>query len=197
MICSKCKEDKELSNFILKKNNRYDSWCNDCHKQKTTEFKQTIIGLIGEIYNAQKVNSKKRKHNPPSYTKKELENYLLSNPTYINIYTNWVNNDYDKDLRPSIDRLDDFKGYSFNNIQIITVSQNREKQYNDIRLGISTSGERCKKVLMIKDNKVICEFISASEAARLSNGSQGHISACCRGERKSHKGFNWKFKNEN
>lgn len=50
-----------------------------------------------------------------------------------------------------------------------------------------------KKILQIKNNKVIREWLSASEAAR-SGYHQGHISECCRGKLKTHAGYKWKFK---
>lgn len=41
--------------------------------------------------------------------------------------------------------------------------------------------------------QVVMEFSSTMEAGRKGFDS-GHISACCRGERKTHKGFAWRFK---
>ena len=44
-----------------------------------------------------------------------------------------------------------------------------------------------------KTGKGVVEFPSAREAER--NGyNQGHVSACCRGEEKSHKGLIWRYK---
>jgi hypothetical protein len=49
-----------------------------------------------------------------------------------------------------------------------------------------------KKIIQLKDNKIIKIWKSASEAGH--NGfHQGHISKCCNNKSKSHKGFIWKF----
>ena len=58
----------------------------------------------------------------------------------------------------------------------------------------TTNGKLSKKVLQFSlDGDFIREWPSTMECAR--NGyNEGHVAACCRGERKSHKGFRWKYK---
>ena len=83
------------------------------------------------------------------------------------LYNNWVESNYDKKKKPSIDRIDDFKGYSIGNIQLTTWELNKEKQTQDILIGRSTSGVRCKPVLCFdKDGKVVAEYVSYSSAKR-------------------------------
>lgn len=47
-----------------------------------------------------------------------------------------------------------------------------------------------------KDGNVVMEFASIMEAQR-QGFDAGHISKCCRGERKTHKGYIWCFKEKN
>lgn len=56
----------------------------------------------------------------------------------------------------------------------------------------NTNGKCSKSVLAIKNNKIELFFPSASEGAR-QGFSQGHISSCARGERPYHKGYQWKY----
>ena len=50
-------------------------------------------------------------------------------------------------------------------------------------------------VQLTSDGEFVREWVSATEAGR--NGFNfSHISACCRGERKKHKGFKWMYKND-
>ena len=60
----------------------------------------------------------------------------------------------------------------------------------------NTNGKLSKKVLQFTlDGEFIREYPSEAECER--NGfCQGHVSRCCRGERKSHKGFIFKYKEE-
>lgn len=48
------------------------------------------------------------------------------------------------------------------------------------------------------DNKLVREWISAHEAARVLNIDRGNITKCCRGNTrlKTYKGFKWKYKKE-
>lgn len=49
-----------------------------------------------------------------------------------------------------------------------------------------------RRVGAYKNGELIMTFQSTSEAGR--NGfSSGHVSACCRGERRVHKGYNWYY----
>lgn len=52
---------------------------------------------------------------------------------------------------------------------------------------------RCKKVYQYNlDGELVNEFESTQECAR--NGfSQGNIASCCRGERKTYKGYRWSY----
>lgn len=44
-----------------------------------------------------------------------------------------------------------------------------------------------------KEGKFVARYNSAMQAERAVNGDNGHILDVCRGKRKSHKGFIWKF----
>ena len=55
----------------------------------------------------------------------------------------------------------------------------------------NTNGKRSKRVLQFTlDDEFVREWPSVAECGR--NGfCQGHVSRCCQGKRKSHKGFKW------
>ena len=56
-----------------------------------------------------------------------------------------------------------------------------------------TRTERCsKQVGAFKNNELVLVFPSTREAGR-QGFKQSHISECCNGERKTHKGFVWKY----
>lgn len=58
---------------------------------------------------------------------------------------------------------------------------------------------KCSKpVLQINKNtnEIIKEFPSIKEVQRQLGYSQGNISECCNGKRKTHKGFTWRYKEE-
>lgn len=45
------------------------------------------------------------------------------------------------------------------------------------------------------DGKIVFQFPSAKEAQR-QGFNHGNLSACCRGERKTHRGYRWRYKEE-
>lgn len=93
------------------------------------------------------------------------------------------------------------------NLEWVTYSENElhsfrvlGKKPNKSALGkFGYDNPSSKEVAQILDDKIIAKYGSASEAARsLRDGkhkkaTQGRISSCCRGERKTTYGFNWRY----
>jgi len=174
--CTGCKEVKPTFMFYARKErNSYRSKCKQCENELSREKSKTKDGLISSIYRHQKSHSKKRSHIAPSYSIKELEEWILSRRDFEQIYKEWANSGYCKLLTPSVDRLDDFKSYSLDNIQLVTWRDNKLKQNSDIRLGKSTSGKaNCKAVIY---NGI--EYHSQAKASRETGIPQQKISKAC------------------
>jgi len=159
------------------------------------KYYKTKVGVITRIYGGQRHRSKKRGHEMPLYSKKELSDWLFSKDLFHILFSKWENSGYDIYAKPSVDRLDDKKGYSFDNIQLMTWGENKDKSNRDRREGKLNSKTSHKSVLQYtKDGKFIAEYISGCEAGRQLGISQSYISLCCRGKYKSVGGYKWKFK---
>ena len=79
-------------------------------------------------------------------------------------------------------------------IEWCTVKENHDYGTHNERVAkANTNGKKSKKVLQFTlDGKFVKEWPSTMECGR--NGfNRGHVSDCCRGERKSHKGFRWMY----
>jgi len=144
--------------------------CKECTKKdvrdNSADYDKTEKGVIRVIYKTQVGSSKKRGHGAVPYSKSELKEWLYRNG-FKELFDEWVSSGFDKDLKPSVDRLDDLKGYSFSNIRLVTWKKNRLHQYSDIMKGRGTSGKRCKRLAKINNNgAVVCEYVSYSSAAR-------------------------------
>ena len=84
--------------------------------------------LINKIYSAQKASSKKRGHEPPSYTKEWLRQWLLNQHLFHELYKTWSTPiDREKDNIPSVDRIKNGVGYTKDNIQLMTWRENNTK----------------------------------------------------------------------
>ena len=60
-------------------------------------------------------------------SREDFYRFSLCGEDYHKLYEDWVGSDYDRKLSPSIDRIDSSKGYTLDNIQWITHSENSRK----------------------------------------------------------------------
>ena len=193
--CARCRKSKDKIDFGNSKfsKDKLRCYCRKCNSLLNTIYQRSINGLISKIYATQIRGSKQRGHNPPTYTKQELIDWVLSQPNFKELYDNWVKSGYKKDLIPSVDRPDDYKGYSFNNIQLMTWKENNEKHYNDKKNGINT--KNCKSVIQYDLNmNFIKEFKSIKIASRELNINDTNISLVCKNKRNTSGGFIWRYK---
>lgn len=168
MLCLKCEKEKQINDFYS--NSKTE--CKECVKKRVLSnpnaenYDKTEKGVIRVIYKTQKSNSKRRGHEPPSYTKEQLREWLYKN-NFKKLYDNWVKSGYKKYKKPSVDRIDDFKHYSLDNIRLGTWMDNKNHQTQDILNSKETSGLRCKKILQFDSKmKLIGTFVSYSSAKR-------------------------------
>jgi len=199
--CSKCEKNKHISKFAKSKqtkDGRY-GWCKTCVLIKASEFHKTKRGLIYNLYFCQKENSKKRNYVQPLYSLKEFSDWCVSQKKFHKLFKTWKKKDYIKNLRPSCDRLDDYKSYTFENIQLLNWEENKKKGHFDRKNGINNKGSR-PVIGINKITGVKVKYYSIMDAVRKTGVSSGNIWCCCSNNNpkyKKHKsagGFIWKFK---
>lgn len=86
-----------------------------------------IGSLVYSTYRDQKYHSRTRGHGLPKYTEVELLDWFLKQPHLVKLTQAWINSGFKKNLRPSVDRLNDKIGYALDNIQLMTWNENRAK----------------------------------------------------------------------
>jgi hypothetical protein len=212
-ICTKCNTSKKLSEFrYIKTTQKYRSNCIECEKEYAKNYKanndlkikqsakktrekirKTKIGLIKRIYDSQRTSSKKRKHNLPTYSQQWLIDFIMSNKNFNTMYNNWVESNYDRNLIPSIDRIDDYKGYTEDNIRLVVFKDNRNRYYSDAKNGINNKQNK-SIIQLTKDGKKVNIFHSISEAYRITGIDRGDISKVALNKKKSAGGFIWRYK---
>lgn len=192
--CVNCLLDRGKDSFPPSKRNKtgVDSWCRDCHNLAGKRYLRTKKGLVAGIYGNQKGSSKKRGHRAPSYSREELYEWMTSQKLFHELYDEWVISDYEVLLKPTIDRLDDYTGYTLSNVQIMTWGENKEKGYQDRRDGTDT--RTCKAVIQMNlDEEYLFEYHSIYEAERETGVKAGGIISVCKGRSKTSQGYKWKY----
>ena len=97
-------------------------------------------------------------------------------------------------LSPSVDRIDDYRSYIFDNIQLMTWRKNLDKSYTDRKNGVNN--KLSKTVLQFTlSGKFIKEYYSQSQATRNTGVNRGNLNSCCNGNVKTAGGFIWKTNN--
>ncbi len=197
LICSKCREEKNISCFYKdnsKKSGLRPS-CKTCIHEENLKYRRTKHGLISNIFQHQKRNSKKRKNVPPTYSQEELREWAFSQKIFHELYDNWKRLDFQKDYTPSIDRKNDYIGYTMSNIQMMTWANNKLKSHADVKSGKNNKYNKPVVKINLKTGEEE-EFHSMMEASRITGATVQAISKVCNGA-KSHKtagGYGWKLK---
>ena len=195
--CSKCGKIQSLDCFTKDKQYKdgLQCTCKKCRNKSLRNYRHTKIGLAYTIHQQQVARSKNRKYNLPTYTKEELKEWLFDQPLFHKLYDNWVKSDYDKWDRPSVDRLDDYNSYSFDNIQLVTWQENFNKGHKYMKNG--KNNKQSKSVLQYDfDGNFIREYYSIASASRINKVCRVNIVATCNGRKRSAGGYIWKYKNE-
>ena len=192
VTCKVCKKEKDP------KSNFYSSsavTCKECVKKRVksngTNYDLTEKGVFRVIYKTQKRNQKLRGHGEIEYTKKELVEWCKKNG-FEELFISWRESGHKTALKPSIDRINDHKGYAFNNIRLGTWQQNRNHQARDIINAKGTSGKRCKALNKLDESfNIICEYVSYNSAVRDIGYS---IEYQIKNKVKCRNGFYWQYK---
>jgi len=131
-------------------------------REDDLKYRRSVKGLITKIYSHQKEKSMKRGHPRPTYNKCEFVDWILET-NFIELHHNWVQSNYDKRYTPSVDRLDDNKGYSLSNIRVTTWEENNTKNHKGRIDGTSRGNMRSIKMVYGDKEKT---FKSIAEASR-------------------------------
>lgn len=160
--------------------------------ESVKKFYTTKKGVVTRAYGHQREKSKRRGYEMPKYTNKELRDWAFSQPIFHRLYEDWVSSNYKTSLKPSFDRINDYKTYSLDNIRITTVEQNCSRYYEDAKNGLNTKMGRV--VLQTDlDGNFIKAYPSINIAAREMDVNHSSIASVCKGINKTCKGYKWEY----
>lgn len=203
--CCDCNKTMPFELFVPKASCKdgYEPRCRRCRSIKYN--KGTPELLCKKLYLSQCTNSANRNHPAPDYTLKEFTEWVVSQPNFAALYSDWVASGYSKNLAPSADRLNDSLPYSLNNLQLITWEQNRNKAAKCKKEGQLISGHKPVSAFNA-DGTLYKTYSSINEALREFGGSKSAwaITSVANGvsvkdgrgklySPKTYKGFVWKW----
>lgn len=195
-VCNTCHVGKNVAEFYKDRRKRdgVDNRCKACDKIICDAYAKTPEGVATKIYGHQKFGSKKRGHDMPEYSKAEFQTWLFQQPNWSSLFEVWVSSGYNSNFKPSVDRIEDDLGYSFENIQLMTWRENNDKKLRDQRSGKLRAGGSLRPILQLSlSRKLIQRHISVSAAARETGISRQNIKSVANGITKHAGGFVWGF----
>lgn len=145
----------------------------------TARYRKTPRGVLTNSYAHQ------RHRRNVEYSLAEFHERFLKSKRFLRLFDEWIKQGCIREMKPTIDRINAKKGYTLDNIQILTWAENRFKQNMERR-------HRGGAVLQMIGNKVVKRFKSQKEAARLTGLSQGSLSMALNGKRQTAGGYRWK-----
>lgn len=148
------------------------------------------------MYGNQVGAAKARGMEAPTYTKEKFVAWCMSQDIFKKLYLEWVVSSKDRLKAPSCDRIDDFKSYTLDNIQLMSFEENTKKANNDRKNGTGRSGIWCKEVYCYDlEGKFLKSYHSQQEASRDTGCNQSNIKDCCmhKNGRRSIGGYMWEY----
>ena len=101
----------------------------------------------------------------PTYSKSELFDWVIYQSEFESLYSDWKGSGFLKGKKPSVDRLDDYKGYSFDNIRLTTWEDNNNRSHRDMINGVNNKLSKSIKQLTL-DGNVVNQYYSLMNAHR-------------------------------
>ena len=183
--CERCGQNDKM---------KHRKVCKPCHTKDIGDYKKTKKGVVSVIYHNQIHNTKRRGMEDVSYNQQELYHYLTTETNFNDVYSKWVSSGYEKSLKPSIDRLNDYEPYRLDNIQVLSQKDHFAKSGLDRVEGFNLKAST--PVLRIDSNGNTKEYYSIHNAARDTSTYYQNIWNVCKGNRKTAGGYKWRFINE-
>ena len=127
--------------------------------------------------------------------------WSLSDKNFVALFETWKTSGRQTPLRPSVDRIDEYKGYSLSNMQWVTWEQNHIKMRTEKKNVLSytkTFSDRHKQqqYMVIVENDTKKFFMIFKNMNEIISCfpfmSKKHISSCVNAKRKTHWGFSFR-----
>lgn len=145
------------------------------------KYRKTKKGVLTNSYNAM---CRRRETN---FSLKEFQDKYIEDRTFNRLFEDWKRHHYSHAFKPTPDRIDCLKNYSFDNLHWLSWAENRFKQR------IEMQRIRAKRIYMVLNNEIVKEFNGVKQASKVMKLPQTNISSCLHKKRKTCGGYCWEF----
>lgn len=132
--CKECNKVDVMENYSVtrEEKNKYDKYRQ--RNSFTRIFNHRYSGIKHRCSKTKKDGRvQKSVYGKKFLSKEEWNEWCYADENFkqfMNIYNNWVQNGFPKSLSPSIDRINNKKGYTYTNLQWLSQSENCKKYNN-------------------------------------------------------------------
>ena len=116
------------------RNKKMRKWRRETHNISTFKYEKTINGFLMRLYRNMQSRvtgiQKLKQHlykNLELLDRQEFYKWAKASKEFKKLYDNWVENNYDRKLTPSVDRVDSSIGYRLSNMKWVTHSENSRR----------------------------------------------------------------------
>lgn len=160
--------------------------CQNCwHKYKRKNHPEFFLRTRYTEIKQRCQNPKNRAYNHYKHclicTREEFLCRFRDDPIFLNLFDNWKKSNYNTKLTPSVDRIDTKKGYTLDNMQFLTHSDN------------CTKDQEKTPIKYFKEGKLLGEFSSQGEASRVLGIPQSNIWKVLVKQRKTAGGYHFEY----
>lgn len=207
--CNLCREVKSIDDFYQDKKGRPIYCCKECFviaqeirnrgkKIKELDYdKNRQRWNIKKIWDSRYAGIKQRALGENGWRTGATGKGLLDRATYnkwclqtldefLILWGTWVKSGFARRLTPSIDRIDNDKGYISGNLQWLTVGDNIDKWHRE-------EEARRGRIVVEQNGVIIARYRNQREASMELGVSQGKISLVLNGRRKTAGGYRFYY----
>ena len=126
----------------------------------------------------------------PFLTKEEWQEWCeATSLVFDNLWEQWKKSGFERRFTPSVDRIDNSKGYEKDNLQWMTMEKNLQKY-------IAEETQKRGQIVILKNDLEVARVWTQQEAAEFIGGDKSKVSAILRGKGKTTKGYAFRYDKE-
>lgn len=161
-------------------------------REITQKFRHTKRGVLTNLYHAMKARSEQKGYGEIPFDLAAFHKWADDDDDFHRLFAIWEFDNFSKQSKPSVDRIDPNVGYEFSNMQWLSWNENYFKGIQEV------ASKKTKPVNMLKNGEIVGTFKSVDDARIfLGMKSNGNISENLRGKRKTVKGYTFEYVHQN